>query len=136
MATASGVDWCLHCEENSLGRSATGRRQQPAQTHVDRRTIDHPARRTATCRWPERNWEENVLTKFATALLAITLSAGSVHAMTGRFWSHSLSSAHFPTCSEGLVKAICVCRAAHRSRLFELCRPGLYCHTFDGVCRQ
>ena len=24
MATASGVDWCLHCEENSLGRSATG----------------------------------------------------------------------------------------------------------------
>jgi hypothetical protein len=77
-----------------------------------------------------------VLTKFATALLAITLSTGSVHAMTGRFWSHYLSSAHFPTCSEGLVKAKCVCRAAHRSRLFELCRPGLYCHTFDGVCRQ
>jgi len=45
-----------------------------------------------------------VLTKFATALLAITLSAGSVHAMTGRFWSHSLSSAHFPTCSEVWLK--------------------------------
>ena len=73
--------------------------------------------------------------KIAAGLLAITLSTGSVHAIT-RHFSHSLSFAHFPTCSEGLVKAKCVCRAAHRSRLFGLCRPGLYCHTFDGVCRQ
>jgi hypothetical protein len=49
--------------------------------------------------------------KFAVALLAITLSAGSAHAIT-QDRSHSLSFAHFPTCSEGLVKAICVCAEA------------------------
>jgi hypothetical protein len=75
-----------------------------------------------------------MLTKFAAALLAITLSAGSVHAMTRR--SHSLSFAHFPTCLEGLVKTICVCRAADGSRRFGLCRSGRYCHTFDGACTQ
>src|SRR5215831_15037050 len=58
-----------------------------------------------------------MLTKFAAALLAIILSAGSVHAMA-RARSHSLSFAHFPTCTEGLVKAICVCRAADGSRRF------------------
>ena len=71
--------------------------------------------------------------KFAPALLAITLSAGSVHAMTR---SHSLSFAHFPTCSEGLVKAICVCRAADGSRRFGLCRSGRYCHTSNGACTK
>jgi hypothetical protein len=75
-----------------------------------------------------------MLTKFAAALLAITLSAGSVHAMTPP--RHSLSFAHFPTCSGGLVKAICVCRATDGSRRFGLCRSGRYCHTFDGACTQ
>ena len=73
--------------------------------------------------------------KFAPALLAIALSAGSVHAMTPHR-SHSLSFAHFPTCSEGLVKAICVCRAADELRRFGLCRWGRYCHTFNGACTQ
>jgi hypothetical protein len=75
-----------------------------------------------------------MLTKVAVALLAITLSAGSVHALTPR--SHSLSFAHFPTCSEGLVKAICVCRAADASRRFGLCRSGRYCNTFSGACTK
>jgi len=74
-----------------------------------------------------------MLTKFAAALLAITLFAGSAHAITPAR-SHSLSFAHFPTCSEGLVKAICVCRAEDGSRRFGLCRSGRYCRTFDGVC--
>jgi hypothetical protein len=76
-----------------------------------------------------------MLMKFASALLAIALSAGSAHAIA-RHWSHSLSYAHFPTCSGGLVKAICVCRAADESRRFELCRSGLYCHTYNGACTQ
>jgi hypothetical protein len=76
-----------------------------------------------------------MLTKFAVALLAITLSAGSVHAIT-RARSHSLSFAHFPTCSGGFVSAICVCRAADGSRRFGLCPSGRYCHTFNGVCTQ
>jgi hypothetical protein len=73
--------------------------------------------------------------KFAPALLAVTLSAGSVHAMA-RPRSHSLSFAHFPTCSGGLVKATCVCRAGDGSRRFGLCRSGRYCHTFNGACTQ
>ena len=81
-----------------------------------------------------RNWEETMLAKFAAALLAIALSAGPVHALTGR--SHSLSFAHFPTCSEGLVKAICVCRATDGSRRFGLCRSGRHCHTLDGACTR
>jgi len=75
-----------------------------------------------------------MLTKFAAALLAIILSAASVHAMTRR--SHSLSFAHFPTCSDGLVKTICVCRATDGSRRFGLCRSGRYCRTFDGACTK
>jgi hypothetical protein len=76
-----------------------------------------------------------MLMKFAPALLAIALSAGSVHAMTPHR-SHSLSFAHFPTCSGGLVKAICVCRAEDRSRRFGLCRSGRYCHTSNGACTK
>jgi hypothetical protein len=47
--------------------------------------------------------------KFALALFATSMLTGSTHAMTLR--SSSLSHAHFSTCSEGLVKTICVCRA-------------------------
>lgn len=74
-----------------------------------------------------------MLTKFAAALLAMTLSVGAAHAIT-RAHSHSLSFAHFPTCSEGLVKAICVCRATNGSRKFGLCRSGRNCNTSDGAC--
>jgi hypothetical protein len=75
-----------------------------------------------------------MLTKFGAALLAITLSAGSAHAIA-QARSHSLSFAHFPTCSEGLVKAKCVCRASDGSRRFGLCRSGRYCHT-SGACTR
>jgi hypothetical protein len=75
-----------------------------------------------------------MLKKFAVVLIAIPMFGGSAHAMTTR--SSSLSHAHFPTCSDGLVKAICVCRAADTSRRHVLCRSGRYCHTFDGACRQ
>lgn len=75
-----------------------------------------------------------MLVKFAAALLAIALSAGSVQAMTHH--SRSLSYAHFPTCSDGLVKATCVCRATDGSRRFGLCRSGRYCHTYNGACTQ
>jgi hypothetical protein len=44
--------------------------------------------------------------KFVVLLAAIFLSAGSAQARM----SSSLSHAHFPTCSEGLVKQNCVCR--------------------------
>jgi len=75
-----------------------------------------------------------MLTKVAVALLAITLSAGSAHPRTPR--SHSLSFAHFPTCSGGLVSAICVCRAQDASTRFGLCPSGQYCHTYTGACTQ
>jgi hypothetical protein len=75
-----------------------------------------------------------MLRRFAIVLFAFSMSAGSVHAMTGR--SNSLSHKHFPTCSDGLVKAICVCRAGDTPKRHELCRSGRYCHTFDGVCGQ
>jgi hypothetical protein len=76
-----------------------------------------------------------MLKKFAAMLLmGISMSAGSVDARL--LGSTSLTHAHFPTCSEGLVKAICVCRAADRSARHQLCRTGRYCHTYDGVCRQ
>ena len=72
--------------------------------------------------------------KFAVLLAAIFLCAGSAQARM----SSSLSHAHFPTCSEGLVKQNCVCRRGGDAfaRRPQLCRSGWYCHTFDGVCRQ
>jgi hypothetical protein len=75
-----------------------------------------------------------MLKNVAAVLLMISMSAGSAQAR----WlgSSSLTHAHFPTCSEGLVEKICVCRAAHGSVRQQLCRGGRYCHTFDGVCRQ
>jgi hypothetical protein len=74
------------------------------------------------------------MNKIVVLLAAIGVSAGSAHARTP---STSLSHAHFPTCSEGLVKQLCVCR--HAGNAFsrpQLCRSGWYCHTFNGVCRQ
>lgn len=71
---------------------------------------------------------------FGVVLLTIPMSVGSVHAMT--MASRSLSHAHFPTCSDGLVKANCVCRAGDKSRRFVLCSSGRYCHTFNGTCSQ
>jgi hypothetical protein len=72
---------------------------------------------------------------FAVLLAAIFVSVGSVQARTP---SSSLSHAHFPACSEGLVKQLCVCRRGGDAfaRHPQLCRSGWYCHTFDGVCRQ
>ena len=72
-----------------------------------------------------------MLKKFAIVLVAILVSAGSADARMS-----SLSHAHFPTCSDGLVKAICVCRAEGASGRHQLCRSGRYCHTFDGACTQ
>jgi hypothetical protein len=72
--------------------------------------------------------------KFAVLLASIFVSAGSAQA---RMSSSSLSHAHFPTCTEGLVKQICVCRRAGDAfGRPQLCRSGWYCHTFNGVCRQ
>ena len=70
--------------------------------------------------------------KFALVLFTASMLTGSAHAMTVR--SSSLSHAHFPTCSEGLVKSICVCRAENTLRRHALCRSGRFCHTFDGAC--
>ena len=75
-----------------------------------------------------------MLKNVAAVLLMISMSAGSAQARL--LGSSSLTHAHFPTCSEGLVELICVCRAAHGSVRQQLCRSGRYCHTFDGVCRQ
>jgi len=75
-----------------------------------------------------------MLKKFTAVLLVISMSVGIAHARI--LGSSSLTHAHFPTCSEGLVKAICVCRAADGSSRQQLCRSGLYYHGFDGVCRQ
>jgi hypothetical protein len=72
--------------------------------------------------------------KFAVLLTMIFVFAGSAQARV----SSSRTFAHFPTCTDGLVKKMCVCRSTvnplgppHR-----LCPPGWYCHTFDGACRQ
>lgn len=75
-----------------------------------------------------------MLKKLSVVVLAVSMSAGSAHARLGR--SSSFTYAHFPTCSEGLVKKICVCRARNAPRRQQLCQSGLYCHTFDGVCRR
>jgi hypothetical protein len=72
----------------------------------------------------------------AVALLAVGMSVGPGPAQARV--SSSLSHAHFPTCSDGLVKQICVCRRAGEvsGARPQLCRSGWYCHTFDGACRQ
>jgi hypothetical protein len=75
-----------------------------------------------------------MLKKLSVVVLAISMFAGLAHARIGR--SNSLTFAHFPTCSEGMVKEICVCRAQDAPRRQQLCRSGRYCHTFNGVCRQ
>lgn len=67
-----------------------------------------------------------MLKNVAAVLLMISMSAGSAQARL--LGSSSLTHAHFPTCSEGLVESICVCRAAHGSVRQQLCRSGRYCH--------
>ena len=74
-----------------------------------------------------------MLSKFAAILLVISMSVASAYARVG---SSSLTYAHFPTCAEGLVKAMCVCRAVHARGRHQLCRSGRYRHTSDGVCRE
>ena len=72
--------------------------------------------------------------KFALLLIVILVTAGSAHARM----SSSRTFAHFPTCTDGLVKQMCVCRS-QRNPLgppHQLCPSGWYCHTFDGACRQ
>jgi hypothetical protein len=73
--------------------------------------------------------------KFAVMLAVIFVSAGSTQARISGM--SSLSHAHFPTCSDGLVKQTCVCRRAGDAfERHQLCRAGWYCHTFDATCRQ
>jgi hypothetical protein len=51
---------------------------------------------------------------FDLVIVALSVVTGSAEAMTTR--SHSLSYKHFSTCSSGLVKAMCVCRATNGPR--------------------
>jgi len=61
--------------------------------------------------------------KFALVLAVIFVSAGSAQARIGGM--SSLTHAHFPTCSDGLVKQICVCRrAGDAMSRHQLCRSG------------
>ncbi len=66
--------------------------------------------------------------KLAVVLVAVSMSAGAANARVAH--PHKF----FPVCSEGMVKASCVCRAA--SGAHQLCKPGQWCHPFQGVCRQ
>ncbi|HUC50947.1 MAG TPA: hypothetical protein VMA30_16330 [Xanthobacteraceae bacterium] len=75
-----------------------------------------------------------MLKKIVIALVATTMSIGMAQARISGM--SSLTHAHFPTCAQGLVKANCVCRAAGRTRVHQLCTTGRYCHTFDGACTQ
>jgi hypothetical protein len=72
--------------------------------------------------------------KLAVLLTVIFVSAGSAQARI----SSSRTFAHFPTCTDGLVKKMCVCRSTVNplGPPHQLCRSGWYCHTFNGVCRQ
>ena len=72
-----------------------------------------------------------MLKTLSVVVLAISMSAGSAHARHSSF-----TYAHFPTCSEGVVKEICVCRARYAPPRQQLCRSGRRCETFDGVCRR
>jgi hypothetical protein len=79
-----------------------------------------------------------MLKRFAVVLLVsislASISAGSAQARISGM--SSLSQTHFPTCPAGLVKAICVCRAADGSERHQLCQSDRYCRTVDGVCRE
>jgi hypothetical protein len=72
--------------------------------------------------------------KFAVLLTVIFVSAGSAQARI----SSSRTFAHFPTCTDGLVKKVCVCRSTVNplGPPHQLCPSGWYCHTFNGACRQ
>ena len=72
--------------------------------------------------------------EFAMLLTVVLVTAGPAQERI----SSSLSFAHFPTCTDGLVKKNCVCRSAANplGPPHQLCRSGWHCHTFDGACRQ
>jgi hypothetical protein len=65
---------------------------------------------------------------FAVVLFAIAVSAGAANAKT--MSPHK----HFPLCTDGMVKASCMCKAP--SGAHQLCKAGQWCHTFQGACRQ
>ena len=64
-------------------------------------------------------------------LLAVVMSVGVAEA---RRAGVANPHRHFPSCTDGQVKATCVCRPAKGHG--QLCRPGQWCHTFEGACRQ
>ena len=72
--------------------------------------------------------------KFAVLLTVFFVSVGSAQARM----NSSRSFAHFATCTDGLVKQMCVCRSLGNplGTPHQLCRSGWYCHIFNGVCRQ
>jgi hypothetical protein len=75
-----------------------------------------------------------MLKSFAVIVFATAVSVGAAQARVSGL--HSRSHAHFPTCTDGLVKANCVCRPQGSANAHQLCTTGRYCHTFDGSCRQ
>jgi hypothetical protein len=74
------------------------------------------------------------MNKFAVLLTMIFVFAGSAQARISSFRTF----AHFPTCTDGLVKKMCVCRSTVNALgpPHRLCPSGWYCHAFDGACRQ
>jgi hypothetical protein len=61
------------------------------------------------------------------AVLAMVISVGVADARVAR------PLKHFPACGDGQVKAACMCNPAKGHG--HLCKPGQWCHTFEGACR-
>jgi hypothetical protein len=69
-----------------------------------------------------------MLSKFAVVLFAISMSIGTANA--------KVAHKHYPFCTDGMVKATCVCSMATSGRFHALCKPGQWCHTWKGACHD
>jgi len=70
-----------------------------------------------------------MLKGFAAALFAVCIFAGTAEAKGASAAHHK----HWPTCTEGAVKATCACRAGMTGH-YQLCHAGHWCHNFIGAC--
>jgi len=70
-----------------------------------------------------------MLKKFAVVLFAISMSVGTANARV----AHPIK--HVTFCTDGMVKATCVCSMATAGHSHHaLCKPGQWCHTWQGAC--
>ncbi len=78
-----------------------------------------------------------MIRKLSIVVLALSMSAASAYAMAPMKSHHRMMhKGMMAMCAEGQTTTHCMCGSKHMAMggKPQMCKPGQWCHTFNGMC--